>query len=86
MISVLRYLAGYVGIAAFVTLVSGAVQAQAPTSPPLDIKQRQPTPTSVQQLEQPQDTQDKNRTALEKKVREMDRRLNRTMRSVCVGC
>ena len=77
------------GIAAPVFLLAGAVLAQAPdpqAPQPDGRKPRQPTSQSVQQQDDVQRTGDKNRAEADRKVREMDRRLNRTLRSVCVGC
>jgi hypothetical protein len=62
--------------------------AQAPDqrSSPDRPRLQQPTLPPVQQQEDPQAGADKNRSEVDKKVREMDRRLNRTLRSVCSGC
>jgi len=66
----------------------GAAVAQAPDlqSAPDRPKLRQPTSSSVQQQESLPADADKNRSEADRKVREMDRRLNRTLRSVCSGC
>jgi hypothetical protein len=66
-------------------LLAGAAVAQAPDQATGPTKLRQPTPQSVQQQEMPTNA-DKSRSEADRKVREMDRRLNRTLRSVCVGC
>jgi hypothetical protein len=42
--------------------------------------------TIVQRSQAPQATGNKTQTASDEKMRIVDRRLNRTMRSVCVGC
>ena len=65
----------------------GTALAQAPDqrSSPDWPTLRQPTLSSVQQEGLPADA-DKNRSEADRKVREMDRRLNRTLRSVCSGC
>jgi hypothetical protein len=47
---------------------------------------RQPTLSSVQQQEGLQANADKTNSEANRKMREMDRRLNRTLRSVCSGC
>ncbi len=66
----------------------GTAVAQAPKqqSSPDRVKLRQPTQSSVQQREGLQAGADKSRSEADRKVREMDRRLNRTLRSVCSGC
>jgi hypothetical protein len=73
-------------LAAPALLLAGAAVAQAPDQEPDRPKLRQPTPQTVQQQDDVQRTGDKNRAEADRKVREMDRRLNRTLRSVCVGC
>lgn len=76
-------------IAACVVLLAGAAWAQAPGQPlsqPERTKLRQPTHSSVQQKDVPQTQADKGGSEADRKVREMDRRLNRTLRSVCIGC
>ena len=69
-------------------LWAGAAMAQAPDqrSSPNSSKLQQPTSSSVQQQESPQADADKNGTEIDRKIRELDRRLNRIMRSVCSGC
>ena len=74
-----------VGFAAPAFLLVSAALAQAPTQQPDMQKMRQPTPSSIQQEDQ-QTNADKNRSEIDRKVREMDRRLSRTLRSVCIGC
>jgi hypothetical protein len=77
------------GIAAPVFLLAGAVLAQAPdpqAPQPDGRKPRQPTSQSVQQQDVLQASADKSRLDAERKVRQMDRRLNRTLSSVCSGC
>jgi hypothetical protein len=73
-------------LAAPALLLAGAVLAQAPEQTPDRSRARQPTPQPVQQEDGVQTNQDKSETAADRKFREMDRRLNRTLRSVCVGC
>ena len=76
-------LRGCVGVAIIALLLgSGARGPGAAYQPRL----RQPTPQSVQQQEDLQASADKIRAETDRKMREMDRRLNRTLRSVCVGC
>lgn len=75
-------------LAASALLVAGAAAAQAPDqqSSPDRLKLRQPTQSSVQQQEDLQASANKSQAEADRKFREMDRRLNRTLRSVCVGC
>ena len=76
-------------IAAPVFLLAGAIFAQAPSvqaPQPDGRKHRQPTSQSVQQQEDPQASANKSQAAAGRRVRDMDRRLNRTLRSVCSGC
>ena len=82
MSSRLLSLRGCVGVAIIALLLGSGARAQAPDQPRL----RQPTPQSVQQQEDLQASADKIRAETDRKMREMDRRLNRTLRSVCVGC
>lgn len=86
MVSVLPHLSGRAVIAASFSLMSGIALAQAQDAQSSPLKPRQPTRMSVEKLEEQQAAQDKSKSQLDRKVREMDRRLNRTMRSVCVGC
>ena len=77
------------GIAAPVFLLAGAVLAQAPdlqAPQPDGRKPRQPTSQSIQQQDVLQADRDKSRLEAERKVRQMDRRLNRTLSSVCNRC
>jgi hypothetical protein len=79
----------HVGVAAAVFLVAGAAWAQVPDQPsssPERQELRQPTPSSIQQQEGVQPNTDKSREEADRKLREMDRRLNRTLRSVCSRC
>ncbi len=89
MTSSLLSLWGRVGVAATVLLLESGAWAQAPDqkpSPPHQLRLRQPTSQSVQQPEDLQETSDKSQSAADRKFREIERRLNRTMRSVCVSC
>ena len=89
MSSSLLSLRGCVGVATIALLLGSGAWAQAPDqepSPPSQPRLRQPTPQSVQQQEDLQASADKIRAETDRKMREMDRRLNRTLRSVCVGC
>jgi len=71
---------GVLGVPAL--LVAGAALAQASSQP----KTRQPTLQSVRQQEDVRTNANMSQSAENRKLREMDRRLNRTLRSVCVGC
>ncbi|GEO13775.1 hypothetical protein MAE02_14710 [Microvirga aerophila] len=66
----------------------GTAVAQAPDqqSPPNRPTLRQPTLSSVQQQEGLQAGADQSRSEADRKMREMERRLNRTLRSVCSVC
>lgn len=86
MASILLPLSRVAILAAPALLWAGGVVAQAPDRAPDRPKESRPTTQSVQQEGGPQANSDKSRAAAERKVREMDRRLNRTLRSVCVGC
>ena len=71
-----------------VVLLAGAILAQAPglqAPQPDGRKPRQPTSQSVQQ-EDLQASGSKSQMAADRRGRDMDRRLNRTLRSVCSGC
>jgi hypothetical protein len=77
------------GIAAPVFLLAGSVLAQAPDSQAPQSegrKPRQPIAQSVQQQNDPQASADKIQAAADRRFRDMDRRLNRTLRTVCNGC
>jgi predicted lipid-binding transport protein (Tim44 family) len=77
------------GIAAPVFLLAGAVLAQVPdlqAPQPDGRKPRQPVSQSAQQQDELQASANKSQTAAERRFRDMDRRLNRTLRSVCSGC
>jgi hypothetical protein len=89
MTSTLSSLRRCIALAMIVLLLGGAAWAQAPnreTLSPDMPKLRQPSPSSVQQQEDAQATRDKGREDDDSRIREMDRRLNRTLRSVCSGC
>ena len=76
-------------IAAPVFLLAGTILAQAQgleAPQPDGRKPRQPTSQAVQQQEDPQASANKNQAVADRRVRDMDRRLNRTLRSVCSGC
>jgi hypothetical protein len=78
-----------VGVAAAALLLASAAWAQAPHQQPSSSdapKVRQPTLSSIQRQDDGQTDADKLRMETDRKVREMDRRLNRTLRSVCSGC
>jgi hypothetical protein len=86
MASILLPLSRVAILAAPALLWAVGVVAQVPDRASDRPKLRQPTTQSIQQEDGPQANSDKSRAAAERKVREMDRRLNRTLRSVCVGC
>jgi hypothetical protein len=77
-----------VGVAAAALVLASAAWAQAPDQQPSssEAKVRQPTLSSIQRQDNGQTNTDKSRAEANRKVREMDRRLNRTLRSVCSGC
>jgi len=74
------------GILVTIFLLSGAVLAQVSAQETEKAKLRQLSSPSAQQQENIQTTADRGRADADKRFREMDRKLNRTMRSVCVGC
>jgi hypothetical protein len=74
-------------VGALALLLASAAVAQAPDQPttaPDRSAPRQPTPSSVERTETREPEQ--NGTDAERKIREMDRKMNRVMRSICVGC
>ena len=78
-----------VGVAAAALLLASAASAQAPDQQPSSSdapKVRQPTLSSIERQDDGPTDADKSRTETDRKVREMDRRLNRTLHSVCSGC
>ena len=77
-----------IALAVPVLLWAGATVAQAPDQQSSFDRStlRQPTLSSVQQQEGLQADADKTKSEANRKMREMDRRLNRTLRSVCSGC
>jgi|UPI0004B3EF8C TolA-binding protein len=79
----------HIGAVTLALLLGSAAWAQTPDQPssaPDRTKLRQPTPSSVQQQADTQDAAEKSQTEIDRKLREMDRRLDRTLRSVCSGC
>ena len=77
------------GLAALTLLLSSAAWAQTPdqqTTTSGRSKLRQPTPSSVQQMETPADAESKRQSETERRMREADRKLSRAMRSICSGC
>jgi len=66
----------------------GTAMAQAPDQQSSSDRStlRQPTLSSAQQQEGLQASADRSRSGADRKMREMDRRLNRTLSSVCSGC
>lgn len=86
MASILLHLSRIATRAAPALLLAGTALAQVSDQAPDRTRLRQPTPESVQQQEDMRTNADKNRMEADRKIREMDRRLNRTLRSVCVGC
>jgi hypothetical protein len=78
-----------VGIAAPVFMLAGAVLAQVPDlqdPQPDRRKLRQSISQPAQQQDEMQAPADKSQTATERRFRDMARRVNRTLRSVCSGC
>ncbi|SCX82321.1 hypothetical protein [Microvirga guangxiensis] len=73
------------GIAAFLFLLAGGVMAQAPDLQTPQSQGQKPR-QSVQQQKDPQSSASKTQAEADRRFREMDRRLNRTLRSVCNGC
>jgi hypothetical protein len=89
MTSILLPAGGRVSVAALALLMASAAWAQTPdqqSMAPDRPKPRQPTPSSVQQSETPQGSEGKSESEADRKMREMDRKLNRVLRSICVGC
>jgi hypothetical protein len=86
MASILLPLSRVAILAAPALLWAAGVVAQAPDRASDRPKLRQSTTQSVQQEDGQQANADKSTTEADRKVREMDRRLNRTLRSVCSGC
>jgi len=77
------------GVGAAALLLGTAVWAQAPdqqSSSSRSPRLRQPTPTSVQRQDDRQTSTDQTRADADRKGRETDRRLDRTLRSICSGC
>ena len=76
-------------IAAPVFLLAGAVLAQAPDLQAPQPDGRKPQRLTSQSLQQQEDLQasaNKSQAEADRRFRDMDRRLNRTLRSVCSGC
>jgi hypothetical protein len=72
---------------AIAVFLAGAAFAQAPDQPTMTPDRsapRQPTPSSVQQAETREAEQQESDA--DRKLREMDRKMNRVMRSICIGC
>jgi hypothetical protein len=65
---------------------AGIALAQASSPPPDRPKVRQPTQSSVQQQKACGHMGTRAGPRPTKRLREMDRRLNRTPRRVCIGC
>ena len=76
----------FTGIAAPAFLLAGAILAQASQQTSGLAKLRQPRPQTGQHQEELQTSPDKSRADMDKKFHDLDRRMNRTMRSVCGGC
>ncbi|WP_262031314.1 hypothetical protein [Microvirga sp. Mcv34] len=66
-------------------LLAGAVAAETPDASSVRPKSRQPTPHSVQKQDLPTNA-DTSQSAADRNFRDMDWRLNRTLRSICAGC
>jgi hypothetical protein len=76
-------------VAALVLIMASAAWAQMPDQPsmtPDRSKARQPTPSSVQQSETLQGADRTTESEADRKMREMDRKLDRVLRSICDGC
>ena len=88
MTSILSSLSRLIAVVIPTLLWVGTAVAQAPDrqSSPDRPTPRQPSLSSVQQQEGLQASADKTKSQANRKMREMDRRLNRTLRSVCSGC
>lgn len=89
MTSILLPISRFAGAPMFAFLLASAALAQTPEQhslAPDRARPRQPTPLSVQQPESPQSTAEKSKSEADRKMREMDRRLSRTLRGVCIGC
>lgn len=74
------------GISVTAFLLAGAVLAQASAQQSEKGNLRHLPSPSAQQQESLQTASDRSRADADRRFREMDRRLGRTMRSVCVGC
>jgi hypothetical protein len=86
MASILQTPTRFAVLAASALLWAGTAVAQTPDETPGRQKLRQPTPQSVQQQEDAKGSTDTKMTEADRKVQEMDRRLKRTLRSICNGC
>ncbi|MBD2748606.1 hypothetical protein IC232_18075 [Microvirga sp. BT688] len=88
MTSIYLSLSGLAALSVSTLLVVGTAVAQVPDrqSSPDRSKVRQQTLSPVQQQVGLQADARKSSSDADRKVREMDRRLNRTLRSVCSGC
>ncbi len=88
MASGILHISGRASLAGAIILLGSAAWAQSPEkqSPSLDqMRTRQPTTSPVQQ-EDLQISSDQARAEADRKMHEIDRRLDRTLRSVCSGC
>ena len=77
------------GVAIIALVLASGAWAQAPEqepSRPNQPKLREPTAQSVQPRGDLPTSDDGSQAAADIKLREIDRRLKRTMRSVCIGC
>ena len=78
-----------VGVAVIALVLASGAWAQAPEQEPSRSNQpklHQPTAQSVKQRGDLLTSDDGSQAAADLKLREIDRRLKRTMRSVCIGC
>ncbi len=75
-------------VATLALFLASAAWAQAPDqqSSPDRPTSRQPRPSSVEQPASMPGAAEKSRSDADRKVRETDRRLNRTLHSICNGC
>ncbi|WP_114947962.1 hypothetical protein [Microvirga calopogonii] len=85
MSSILLPLSRVAALTAPALLLASAVAAQTPGPVPVRPKSRQPTPPTVQKEDMPTNA-NSGQSEADRKFREMDRRLGRTLRSICAGC
>jgi hypothetical protein len=78
------------GVAALALLLASVAWAQAPDRQSMTSgqpKNRQPTPSLVKPSENPQGAEGKSQSEdADRKMREIDRKANRVLRDICIGC